>query len=321
MSDEKEINIDKLIQDWKFCYETLIKIGMQKLDTYPYNNKYEFEMVNYLFNKQVLDELSNDELKTINELLYNELHKEIIHFNINNNLLTEEQKTNLLRKIFSIYNIFINANNKEIKVIIDLIRRNYCLISEIEKNSEAKLKDIKEHFINKANEIAARFTIESDNKYLYGVYRNEVKKVSIRIIFNQILLYALLIGMFFLESKYINITDINNEIISLVVRIFTTIPIVWAILFVLRSIKEDRKIEQAYRHKELITMIYENFRDRNDIDDEIRKTLSQIAVESLRLNPALLLDKSTAEKIPLEDLLMQIVSKSSEKSDDKQGQN
>ena len=320
MSDEKEINIDNLIQDWKFCYETLIKIGMQKLDTYRHNNKYKFEMVNSLFNKQVLDELSNDELKTINELC-NELHKEIIHFNINNNLLTEEQKTNLLRKIFSIYDIFINANNKEIKVIIDLIHRNYCLISEIEKNSEVKLKNIEEHFFSKTREIANYFTTEADNRYLYGVYRNEVKKVSRRIIFNQILFYALLIGMFFLESKYINLTDINNEIISLVVRIFTTIPIVWAILFVLRIIKEDRKLEQAYRHKELITMIYQNFHDRYDINNEIRKTLSQIAIESLRLNPALLLDKSTAEKIPMEELLMQIVSKNSEKSDDKQGQN
>ena len=94
----------------------------------------------------------------------------------------------------------------------------------------------------------------------------------------------------------------------------------WAILFVLRSIKEDRKIEQAYKHKELLTIIYENFHNRIGVNQKVLNTFEQIAVESLRLNPALLLDKSTAEKIPLEELLMQIVSKNSEKSDNKQGQ-
>ena len=318
--NNEEINIAELIEKWKFCYERLIKIGMQKLDTYPHNDKYKFEMVNSLFNKQVLDELSNNELKAINNLC-NELYEKLIYLKINNNLLNEEQKANLLRKIFNIYDIFINAKNKEINVIIDLIRRNYCLISRIEEDSKAKLEYINEYYINKSNEIAARFTVKADNRYSYGIYRAEVIKASGRIIFNQILFYLLLIAMFFLELEYINLTGINNDISSLAIRISTIIPIVWAILFILRSIKEDRKIEQAYRHKELIIMIYENFYNRDDINDEIRKTFLQIAVESLRLNPALLLDKSTAEKIPLEELLMQIVSKSSEKSDNKQGQN
>ena len=57
---------------------------------------------------------------------------------------------------------------------------------------------------------------------------------------------------------------------------------------------------------------YLNFIKENNIQDadpEALKTLNKVMIESLGLNPALLLDKSTSEKIPMEELLSRILDK------------
>ena len=56
-------------------------------------------------------------------------------------------------------------------------------------------------------------------------------------------------------------------------------------------------------------------KDRSLDDSKTRKLLSRIAIESMGLNPALLLDKSTAEKIPMEELLTRIMDRASANSD------
>ncbi|MFZ7308574.1 hypothetical protein ACLSY1_10670, partial [Avibacterium avium] len=57
---------------------------------------------------------------------------------------------------------------------------------------------------------------------------------------------------------------------------------------------------------------YLNFIKENNLQDkdlETLKTLNRVMIESLGLNPALLLDKSTSEKIPMEELLSRILDK------------
>lgn len=322
---EKETAISSLIKDWKYFYEKNIRIESEEVG-------YFIELIDLLFIDDTLRKLSDINFDKIKNLFYS------IYPNDTNKLylLNNNKDNNFSNTIKEIYNIFVQDSNIEIRSSLYFFSISYNLnkrSSELEKEIEKVSNDYKNNISvienninNEINNIKNRFTAEADNKYLYGVYRAEAERASRRIIMNQVFFYVLLIIMFGLElfmpkyTEYMGIT-INNDLISLAIRIILTIPMVWAILFVLRSIKEDRKIEQAYKHKELLTIIYENFHNRKDVNPKVLNTFEQIAVESLRLNPALLLDKSTAEKIPLEDLLMQIVSKNSEKSDDKQGQN
>lgn len=311
-TDNKEISSEELIQKWNDFYKYM---GEEKVVNTTYYYKYElkFETINFLFRGSILKLLQPFEKEKINSLL--ESVQKYIHQSTNNGLkkLNDKQKERImLDEVSDIYHAF--ESNKDIIVIIGSYKSNYEIITEIKNKSDREIEKIR-----------IRFTKEADYKYLFGVYREQVNDVSNRIFWNQATFYLLLIGMFVIElfmpkyAEHIGIT-INNDLISLAIRIILTIPIVWAILFIIRSIKEDRKIEQAYIHKELLTIIYENFHNMEDVNPKVLNTFEQIAVESLRLNPALLLDKSTAEKIPLEDLLMQIVNKNSEKSDNKQGQ-
>ena len=311
-TNNKEISSEELIQKWNNFYKYMEEEKVVNMTSY---HKYElkYETINFLFRGSILKLLQLSEKKKISNLL--ESVQKYIHQSTNNGLkkLNDKQKERImLDEVFDIYHTF--ESNKDIVVIIGSYKSNYEIITEIKNKSDREIEKIR-----------IRFTKEADYKYLFGVYREQVNDVSNRIFWNQAIFYLLLIGMFVIElfmpkyAEHIGIT-INNDLISLAIRIILTIPVVWAILFILRSIKEDRKIEQAYIHKELLTIIYENFHNREDVNPKVLNTFEQIAVESLRLNPALLLNKSTAEKIPLEELLMQIVSKSSEKSDNKQGQ-
>ncbi|MFZ7316055.1 hypothetical protein ACLSZU_10855, partial [Avibacterium avium] len=68
-------------------------------------------------------------------------------------------------------------------------------------------------------------------------------------------------------------------------------------------------------HKQTVAqsfVTYLNFIKENNLQDkdlETLKTLNRVMIESLGLNPALLLDKSTSEKIPMEELLSRILDK------------
>lgn len=91
-------------------------------------------------------------------------------------------------------------------------------------------------------------------------------------------------------------------------------PLLWAILFISGQIKEDKKLEQAYLHKMVVTKSYVNTMDYFDKHhsnnaEEVKENLSKVMVESLGLNPALLLEKNTAEQIPAESLTLKIFDK------------
>ena len=116
----------------------------------------------------------------------------------------------------------------------------------------------------------------------------------------------------------------DNWIPYISFRIFIAFTAFYALVFLNRSIRDDRKLEQTYRHKEVVSKSYLNYldfldanpmiitNDKGDLIDNsqlIKEKVSQIAVESLGLNPALLLDKSTSEKIPMEELLSKILDR------------
>ena len=113
----------------------------------------------------------------------------------------------------------------------------------------------------------------------------------------------------------------SESIASYLTKLLFIIPFVWMIIFTIKNIREDRKIEQTYKHKEVVTRTYLNFLEMLnkepylDDDGKVRKILSRIAVESMGLNPALLLDKSTAEKIPMEELLTRMMDRALGNSD------
>lgn len=321
--NNKEITSKDLVQKWKDFANYLNNKGIKNIDDY----KSTLDVVDFLFCESMLDTLSNDNLICIDNLI-----SEAINCCINENSyleqskLDDKQKACVMDNVRNIYEIFYNSNNSIIINAISLYKKNYNIVNDTLDKLKNNLKKLEEEYDNKFKELINRFTDKVDNDYLYSVYGTETRKASKNIKNNKIFFYILIVVMFCLElfmpiyTEYMGIT-INNDLVSLAIRIILTIPIMWAILFVLRSIKEDRKIEQAYKHKELLTIIYNNFHNKKNINLKVLNTFEQIAVESLRLNPALLLDKSTAEKIPMEELLMQIVSKNSEKSDDKQGQN
>lgn len=99
-------------------------------------------------------------------------------------------------------------------------------------------------------------------------------------------------------------------------------PFIWAILFTSKRINENKKLEQAYLHKEVIAQSYLNYlefvknayssfsRGNDNSYSDVINMLHKVSIEGLGLNPALLLEKSTAEKIPMEELLSKIIDKS-----------
>ena len=166
---------------------------------------------------------------------------------------------------------------------------------------------------------------EANEVYLYSEYKKQVDEVGKRIIINIWILRGLLIAIpvihIIIHWVLLKLGINSESIASYLTKLLFIIPFVWMILFTIKNIREDRKIEQTYKHKEVVTRTYLNFLEMLnkepylDDDGKVRKILSRIAVESMGLNPALLLDKSTAEKIPMEELLTRIMDRASGNSD------
>lgn len=79
---------------------------------------------------------------------------------------------------------------------------------------------------------------------------------------------------------------------------------------------ENRKIYHTYLHKEVAAKSYINYLEyiKNnpyffENSQETHNLLLKNTIETLGINPALLLDKTTAEKIPTEELMMKLVDK------------
>lgn len=315
-----EIQIDNLIEIWKRLYPSLKRYEYGDYDTNKIRNY--IILVDIFLNVELIKYLKPEKILSINKLL-NEIN------DIISNRYLDNEEINIPKNIEKIYFIFLKEDSfsdlslsypVQAKVAAELIDRNDLFVSEIGEDAKNKFEEEVRNFTklveDKKEELdkaIALLTGKKTSEYLYGVYKQQADRFNLKIWVKSFFFYFLLIIMF-IYGIFILFT-VENNITSLATRFIALMPIIWAISFISRSMKEDRKIEQTYRHKEVVAISYEILIGKDNKHKDLQKALFRILMESLGLNPALLLEKSTAEKIPMEELLTRILDKNSEKED------
>lgn len=316
--NNKQERINDILKTWeKKCYLPISSFQPDPPFFSPEEFKNDISYLKNCFNPAILELLELDAIEYL-EIKLSEFHKYIrdnadrILKNISGVCRCEfapESKEEYQQKLNELKSVFQQIEH--INIYIDLYSRGDRVIKETKERYDKKIAEL----LGEANEV-----------YLYSEYKKQVDEVSKRIKRN---IWILIFLFVLIPTTHIIISAIlmpklgmdNESISAYLVKLLFTIPLVWVILFTIRYIKEDRKIEQTYKHKEVVTRTYLNFLEMLnkepylDDDGKIRKILSRIAVESMGLNPALLLDKSTAEKIPMEELLTRIMDRASGNSD------
>lgn len=242
--------------------------------------------------------------------------KEIFHkkgyFSSKEQIYFEQQHyQEILPFLNKIYEGFEKINNFD--YLLNIYREGQEVFKFIQKEYDKQSSQIK----SKADNLFGNLNSAS----LHYVYGREKENFSSLILYKSMLFYILLLVAFFiLKGDGENAITLSNgvgieEAYFLASRFLILSPIIWGILFLSRQISNDKKVEQTYLHKQVIAKSYVNyleFIDNQNLSnaDEVKSTLSRIAVEALGLNPALLLEKSTAEKIPMEELLSKLIDKS-----------
>lgn len=257
------------------------------------------------------------------------------------NKLNEDDREKIYSELLNIRNIFSKRaffasrdisqlGEEDIDGIIDLLSSVNEIFSKIENvealinsylASKAIFQEMEDRFRGQAKELFGELTTVS----IYKPYSDEYKKLKFWLIFKNSAFFGMLLVIFLVIARLsgiftccLNFISIypNYWIYELISRIAILFPLVWAVLFLGKRIHEDKKIEQTYLHKMVVARSLSNYLDyideklNNDENaKEITKKLFEISIDSLGLNPALLLDKSTAEKIPMEELLSKIIDK------------
>ncbi|MFU2137428.1 hypothetical protein [Gallibacterium anatis] len=290
------------------------------------------EVKNYLLNLTSINMESEDNIKNNIEVLSLYFSPFILE------LLSNQEKERLINYLLEIRKYFINKKNytlssehcsevetlvNEAKDYFNKIGGNIPNLVLLEKYDKA-IKKQQEQIQNRANEILGELTTHSIKK----PFRDQVSNLKFTNRIYTVLFYVLLIALFITLKNSINsITFIletgekSIKFTDFITKIFLIMPFIWAILFTSKRINETKKLEQAYLHKEVIAQSYLNYLefvkenyssfskgDGNSYFDVIN-TLHKVSMEGLGLNPALLLDKSTSEKIPMEELLSKILDR------------
>lgn len=257
------------------------------------------------------------------------------------NKLNEDDREEIYSKLLNVRNIFSKRaffankdisqlDKKDIDNIIDLLTSINEIFSKIENvealinsylASKAIFQEMEDKFRGQAKELFGELTTVS----IYKPYSDEYGKLKIWLIIKNSAFFGMLLAIFLVIThlsgiftyclNFISISP-NYVIYELISRMAILFPLVWAVLFLGKRIHEDKKIEQTYLHKMVVARSLSNYLDyideklNNDENSkEITKKLFEISIDSLGLNPALLLDKATAEKIPMEELLSKIIDK------------
>lgn len=257
------------------------------------------------------------------------------------NKLNENDREKIYSELLNVRNIFSKRaffasrdisqlSEDDIDGIIDLLSSINEIFSKIENvealinsylASKAIFQEMEDKFRGQAKELFGVLTTVS----IYKPYFDEYKKLKFWLVVKNaaffgmlsviFLVIACLSGIFTCCLDFISISP-NYGIYGLISRMAILLPLVWSVLFLGKRIHEDKKIEQTYLHKMVVARSLSNYLDymdkklNNDENSkEITKKLFEISIDSLGLNPALLLDKSTAEKIPMEELLSKIIDK------------
>lgn len=284
------------------------------------------EVKNYLLNLTSINMESEDNIKNNIEVLSLYFSPFILE------LLSNQEKERLINYLLEIRKYFINKKNytlssehcsevetlvNEAKDYFNKIGGNIPNLAILEKYNKA-IKEQQKQIKNRANDLFGELATRSISKPFKEQF-DEYSKSKLSCVF-----WLLIIGLFIWIISFDCITNFFNLSFQaswekILFRIFSSTPIIWGILFTSRKISENKKIEQTYLHKYTVSQSYLNYlvlintentyitniKDR----EQALQILHKIVVESLSLNPALLLDKSTSEKIPMEELLSRILDK------------
>ncbi|MEH8028743.1 hypothetical protein [Gallibacterium anatis] len=262
------------------------------------------------------------------------------------NLLEKEDLNNLSKSLLKLREYFNQSYyglNKEqlnnVKIILDEIysqlskNPNVITVTSIIKDLKNSLHEVIDKEIEKFHKEGKSLRTEITTGVISESFIKS-KDIFSKRIKNQTCMFYILLVIISLISIFINgvikipyliekIKDLglalpfsqSNLIEDIFIKVSIILPTIWAVLFISKRINEDKKLEQAYLHKQTVAqsfVTYLKFIKENNIQDadpETLKTLNRVMIESLGLNPALLLDKSTSEKIPMEELLSKILDR------------
>ncbi|OBW98741.1 hypothetical protein [Gallibacterium anatis] len=262
------------------------------------------------------------------------------------NLLEKEDLNNLSKSLLKLREYFNQSYyglNKEqlnnVKIILDEIysqlskNPNVITVTSIIKDLKNSLHEVIDKEIEKFHKEGKSLRTEITIGVISESFIKS-KDIFSKRIKNQTCMFYILLVIISLISIFINgvikipyliekIKDLglalpfsqSNLIEDIFIKVSIILPTIWAVLFISKRINEDKKLEQAYLHKQTVAqsfVTYLKFIKENNIQDadpETLKTLNRVMIESLGLNPALLLDKSTSEKIPMEELLSKILDR------------
>lgn len=316
--NNKQERINDILKTWgKKCYLPISSFQPDPPFFSPEEFKNDISYLKNCFNPAILELLELDAIEYL-EIKLSEFHKYIrdnadrILKNISGVYsrceFAPESKEEYQQKLNELKSIFQQIEH--INIYIDLYSRGDRVIKETKERYDKKIAEL----LGEANEV-----------YLYSEYKKQVDEVSKRISTNirtlKFLLFAIPVVHIVMHWSTLKLGMNSESVSSYLAKLLAIIPLVWMILFTIKNIREDRKIEQTYKHKEVVTRTYLNFLEMLnkepylDDDGKVRKILSRIAVESMGLNPALLLDKSTAEKIPMEELFTRMMDRASGNAD------
>lgn len=316
--NNKQERINDILKTWeKKCYLPISSFQPDPPFFSPEEFKNDISYLKNCFNPAILELLELDAIEYL-EMKLSEFHKYIrdnadrILKNISGVYsrceFAPESKEEYQQKLNELKSVFQQI--EYINIYIDLYSRCDRVIKEAKERYDKKIAEL----LGEANEV-----------YLYSEYKKQVDEVSKRISTNirtlKFLLFAIPVVHIVMHWFTLKLGINSESVSSYLAKLLAIIPLVWMILFTIKNIREDRKIEQTYKHKEVVTRTYLNFLEMLnkepylDDDGKVRKILSRIAVESMGLNPALLLDKSTAEKIPMEELFTRMMDRASGNSD------
>lgn len=303
----------ELKNTWETIRKLIISIEYKDRDfSKPENLESLIPRFDALFTDTILNKLDDNNAKEIlGELLrIRDIFNQSAFFASKNITKLDEQNINEITNILS----SINEKFSKIENIESLVN-SYLASKAIFKEMENKLK-------GQAKELFGELTTAS----IHNTYQKEYENFKDSLIIKQSCFFGILIVMFLLIGNFTGIFTCNllfieqiptNEynIHLLISRITILLPLAWSILFLGKRINEDKKLEQTYLHKAVIAKSLVNYIDYvgaalpGHESEEIVKKLFDISVDSLGLNPALLLEKSTAEKIPMEELISKIIDK------------
>lgn len=325
MSEDLKYDVEHLIYYWSNVRENLSitkgNMGVNDIDEFILEKYNTFDIC---FRENLLNKLDEDNRKNLAKLLteLKGILKNVIHGRDHQGdiLIIEKDSQDLLKeKLNKIYDILLLIPS--IDVYLSLYQDIYRPLSE---NLEEDIKKYEKEYQNlfgKLTQGSLHYTYEQE----YDNFKKSVTK-KIRIYYGLLailfIIIVLSIGGITTSSSFefcwfiVDFSVLNQGAFYEVFfkKAMLIMPLLWAILFISGQIKEDKKLEQAYLHKMVVTKSYVNTMDYFDKHhsnnaEEVKENLSKVMVESLGLNPALLLEKNTAEQIPAESLTLKIFDK------------